>query len=170
MQLDRPPYGTNMAFKKEVFVRYGGFRIDLGPRPGSELRSEDTEFGYRLLAGGERLRYVPSAVVYHEVPESRVRKEFFLAWWYDFGRARILEVGVRPKILGLSRHYFSLPNNILRVLPSKAIGWLLSLDPKRRFFNQCMTWSTAGRIVEIWRQSHQPAGPCKMESARDALR
>jgi glycosyltransferase involved in cell wall biosynthesis len=170
MQLDRPPYGTNMAFKKEVFLKYGGFRIDMGPRPGSELRSEDTELGCRLLTGGERLRYVPSAVVYHEVPESRIRKEFFLAWWYDFGRARILEVGVRPKIWGISRRYISLPNNILRVLPSKALRWLFSSNPKQRFFNKCMTWSTVGRIVEIWRQSPQPTEACKMESVRDALR
>jgi glycosyltransferase involved in cell wall biosynthesis len=170
LQLDRPPYGTNMAFNKEVFAKYGDFRIDMGPCPGSELRSEDTEFGSRLLAAEERLLYVPSAVVYHEVAESRVRKEFFLAWWYDFGRARILEVGVRPKIWGISRHYLSLPNNILKVLPSKALRWLFSLNPQQRFFNKCMTWSTVGRIVEIWRQSRQPTEAYKMQSARGAMR
>ena len=90
-ELKEAPYGTNMAYRKEMFTRYGGFRIDLGPRPGSELRNEDTEFGGRVLAGGERLRYVPSAVVYHPVPEERVRKGFFRARWFAVGRSQMRE-------------------------------------------------------------------------------
>src|SRR5438445_7610660 len=61
-ELSEPPFGTNMAFRKSMFEKYGGFRTDLGPRPGSEIRSEDSEFGGRLLAAGERLRYEPSAL------------------------------------------------------------------------------------------------------------
>jgi glycosyltransferase involved in cell wall biosynthesis len=73
-ELTESPFGTNMAFHKKMFEKYGGFRTDLGPRPGSEIRSEDTEFGRRLLVAGERLYYEPSAVVYHSIPPSRVRK------------------------------------------------------------------------------------------------
>src|SRR5215469_9996100 len=40
--LDQSPFGTNMAFRRSVFEKYGGFRTDLGPRPGSEIRNEDT--------------------------------------------------------------------------------------------------------------------------------
>ena len=35
--LDRPPIGANMAFRKEMFEKYGGFREDLGPRLAVEL-------------------------------------------------------------------------------------------------------------------------------------
>src|SRR5678816_2302696 len=35
--LREPPFGTNMAFRKEMFERYGRFRTDLGPRPDSEI-------------------------------------------------------------------------------------------------------------------------------------
>ena len=85
--LSEPPFGNNMAFQKKMFNKYGCFRTDLGPQPGSEIRSEDTEFGGRLLAAGERLRYEPSAVVYHSVPENRLQKKYFLAWWFDKARA-----------------------------------------------------------------------------------
>src|ERR1039458_7067822 len=34
--LRRPPYGANMAFRREVFEKYGDFRTDLG-RSGSNL-------------------------------------------------------------------------------------------------------------------------------------
>jgi len=72
-ELKDPPFGANMAFRKEMFARYGPFRTDLGPFPNNKIGFEDTEFGRRLMAGGERLRYIPTAVVYHEVPEYRVR-------------------------------------------------------------------------------------------------
>jgi glucosyl-dolichyl phosphate glucuronosyltransferase len=143
-ELKDPPYGTNMAFRKEMFDRYGHFRTDLGPRPGSEMRCEDTEFGRRLMAGGERLRYVPSAVVYHEIHENRAHKEFFLAWWFEFGRGTVREnernltAGQIFKVLG-------------RALLT-ALGWILSFDPQRRFYCKGQVWFAAGKLVEARRQ------------------
>jgi glycosyltransferase involved in cell wall biosynthesis len=148
--LDLPPYGTNMAFRREMFEKHGYFRTDLGPRPGSDIRNEDTEFGWRLIRAGERLVYVPSAVVYHEVPKNRIKKEYFLKWWFAFGRARIREAGIRPDILGIRRHYFSIPNNMVRVLVPRVIRWWTSVNPQQRFYCKCMVWSVAGRIVEMF--------------------
>src|ERR1017187_5557188 len=76
--LSKPPIGNNMAFRKRVFKKYGGFRTDLGPTPGSEIRYEDTEFGSRVMNGGEKILYVPSAVVRHDVEERRLKKSYFL--------------------------------------------------------------------------------------------
>jgi len=78
--LDRPPFGTNMAFTKDMFEKYGLFRTDLGPSPTREIArpNEDTEFGRRLIAAGERLRYEPSAVVCHPTPQHRLQKAYFL--------------------------------------------------------------------------------------------
>ena len=92
-ELLEPLFGNNMAYRREVFEKYGGFRTELGPRPGSEIRSEDTELGQRLLSARERLRYEPSAIVYHAVPPNRIQKSYFLAWWFDKGRAEIRELG-----------------------------------------------------------------------------
>jgi len=36
-ELDRAPYGANMAYRKEMFEKYGGFRTDLGRCAGSML-------------------------------------------------------------------------------------------------------------------------------------
>src|SRR5262249_53629231 len=94
--LDEPPFGANMAFKKALFEKYGGFRTDLGPRPGSEIRGEDTEFGSRILAAGERLRYEPAAVVHHPVPTKRAKRAYYLAWWFDKGRADVRQHGIEP--------------------------------------------------------------------------
>ena len=150
-QLDRPPYGANMAFQKRVFAKYGGFRTDLGPQPGSQIRNEDTEFGRRLMAAGERLRYEPSAVVYHPVLQDRVRKEYFLAWWFDYGRALIREKGKRPPVWRIPRHYLSIPKIIGRYLSVRVLQWMCSVNPQRRFCNKCWAWIMAGQIVETYR-------------------
>jgi glucosyl-dolichyl phosphate glucuronosyltransferase len=161
-ELKDPPYGANMAFRKEMFDRYGEFRTDLGPRPASEMRFEDTEFGRRLMAGGERLRYVPSAVVYHEVHESRVRKEFFLAWWFDFGRGFIRETGGRQS-----------PREILKILARMLLAtprWLVTLDSQSRFYRKCRIWYEAGKIVEVRQQAKRTAAPRAPREALDRPR
>src|SRR5207253_4103518 len=93
-ELKESPFGANMAFRKAMFARYGGFRTDLGRQPDSLMSSEESEFGARLLAGGERFRYEPSAVVYHPVSETRVQKEYFLKWWFHKGRSHIRVSGI----------------------------------------------------------------------------
>jgi glycosyltransferase involved in cell wall biosynthesis len=153
--LGKPPVGTNMAYRKEMFEKYGGFREDLGPRPGSELRSEDTEFGRRLMAAGERLGYVPSAVVYHEISENRVRKEFFLAWWFAFGRGFIRETRMIPG----TTEILKIIARIILTTPK----WVLGLDSQRRFYCKCRVWYETGKIVEVYhlvlRGSEKPALP-----------
>jgi len=150
-ELREPPFGTNMAFRKEMFSKYGVFRTDLGPQPGSEIRSEDTEFGSRLLSGGERLWYEPSAVVYHPVSHDRLREAYFLRWWFDKARADIREHGI-PKD---TRWYVAgIPVYLLRRLCTWAARWMCSIDSRRRFSSKLNVWKAAGMIEECRRQSN----------------
>jgi GT2 family glycosyltransferase/SAM-dependent methyltransferase len=55
--------GANMAFRREVFERVGGFDERLGA--GASGCSEDSELWYRLLADGGAIEYEPAAVVFH---------------------------------------------------------------------------------------------------------
>ena len=141
-ELKKPPFGANMAFRKSMFEKYGGFRPDLGRCGSSLIGNEDTEFGRRLLAAGERLRYEPSAVVYHPVPRERLNKKYFLAWWFAYGRAMFRQTGKRPPVWGIPRHYVSIVSRTLRWLSSSR------LDPKRRFFWKCRIWEAAGELFE----------------------
>jgi glucosyl-dolichyl phosphate glucuronosyltransferase len=150
-ELKDPPFGANMAFRKEMFARYGHFRTDLGPFPNNKLGFEDTEFGRRLMAGGERLCYIPTAVVYHEVPEYRVRKEFLLTWWFDFGRGSVRETGKRP---GTTEMLKILTRALLTTLQ-----WALTFNSQRRFYRKCRIWYAAGKIVEIYQQARSENPP-----------
>ena len=143
-ELKEPPHGGNMAFRKEMFDKHGLFRTDLGPFPGSKIGFEDTEFGRRLITRGEHLYYVPTAIVFHEINETRIRKDYFLAWWFDFGRGSVREIG---KSLTAWRILKILARTLLTVLQ-----WLLAFDPRRRFYRKCRVWYGAGKLVEGFRQ------------------
>jgi glycosyltransferase involved in cell wall biosynthesis len=157
-----PPFGTNMAFRKAMFDKYGGFRNDLGPRPGCEIRSEDTEFGGRLLAAGEHLRYEPSAVVYHAVPQSRVRKEYFLRWWFDKARADIRVFGVPSDTKWFVA---GIPLYLFRRFLVWTLRWMIAIEPAARFDCKLKVWQAAGCILECYRR---PSGAGKHRSACNA--
>jgi glycosyltransferase involved in cell wall biosynthesis len=164
-ELTEAPFGTNMAFRRGVFEKYGGFRTDLGPRPGNKIRSEDTEFGNRLLAAGERLRYEPSAVVYHEIPESRLQKKYFLAWWFDKVRADIRAFGIPRNV---TWYVAGIPLVLFPRLIVWTLRWTVAVKPSRRFSCKLKVWKLAGEILECYRQSRYTHSQC--EAKLDPLR
>lgn len=149
-QLKEPPIGTNMAFRKPMFEKYGGFRTDLGRTRSGLMSNEDTEFGCRLLAAGERLRYEPSAVVYHPVPENRIQRKYFESWWFNKGRSTVRQFGVRP---GTKYFVAGIPLYLFRRLAVWTLKWMVAVDPVRRFSNKLNAWTNAGEILECYRQS-----------------
>jgi hypothetical protein len=136
-----------------MFAKYGAFRTDLGPSPKGETPrpNEDTEFGQRLIDGGERLFYEPSAIVFHPVPESRLQQSYFLDWWFDKGRAETRAFGVPKegtKICGV-------PVLSLRRFIAWNVRWMLAARPRRRFDSKLKVWTLAGEILESRRISRQ---------------
>lgn len=150
VQLTEAPVGANMAFRRDVFEKYGLFRTDLGRRGNSLLSCEDSEFGDRLLAGGEKLRYEPAAVVYHPVPENRLTKQYLLSWSYWNGRSDVVLSGI-PK----QAKWFiaGVPLYLFRRLARWSVEWLLSVRPSKRFTRRLIVWSIAGSISECHRSS-----------------
>jgi glucosyl-dolichyl phosphate glucuronosyltransferase len=147
IQLNKSPYGANMAFRRTMFEKYGGFRTDLGPRPGSEIRNEDTEFGTRLVVASEQLLYEPAAVVHHLVSESRVRKKYFLAWWFDKGRADIREIGIKADVRWFWR---GVPLYLVRHFIVWGVRWMLAFEPRKRFDYKLKMWRRMGEIHECF--------------------
>jgi GT2 family glycosyltransferase len=149
-ELTRPPFGTNMAFRKSMFETYGCFRTDLGLCANNLLSNEDTEFGRRLMVAGERLRYEPSAVVYHPVAPERISKKYFLDWWFDEGRASVRAFGVRP---GTKWCVAGIPLYLVRSLVLWTMRWMVSFEPRARFYHKIAVWGKLGRIAECHRIS-----------------
>jgi GT2 family glycosyltransferase len=83
----------NMAFRREVFERVGGF--DESFQYGSDI-----DFSWRLTGAGTRIRYVPGAVVVHDWGNSRRQTRRAVA----YGRARAQLYRKHPdRIVGMLR-------------------------------------------------------------------
>jgi glucosyl-dolichyl phosphate glucuronosyltransferase len=147
-ELREPPFGANMAFRKEVFTKLGGFRIDLGRSGANMISNEDTEFGRRVLAAGLRIRYEPSALIYHPVEERRLRKDYFLSWWFNKGRSDSRERGNQPD----GKSFFGISSRGFRSLVAEAVSWTVAVEPSRRFGHKLAVWNSAGQIYESYHQ------------------
>ena len=144
-ELKEAPFGTNMAFRKEMFLKHGDFRTDLGPQPGSEIRNEDTEFGERLLARGERFFYEPAALVRHSVQRERIRKTYFLTWWYDKARSEVRQEGIPSPT---KWYIFGVPLYMFRRLCVWTFRWWFAFNPGKRFSCKLNVWRIAGVVKE----------------------
>ena len=73
------PIGANMAIRRHVLDRIGGWNPDLGKLKNTLRTGEDHEFALRLLAAGFAGVYEPEASVLHRVPADRLRLSYFAA-------------------------------------------------------------------------------------------
>jgi glycosyltransferase involved in cell wall biosynthesis len=150
-QINVPPLGANSAFRKEIFEKYGLFRLDLGVRGCQHtITCDDTDFGDRLIRAGEKIIYDPEVVIYHPVDPKRTTKKYFISWYYYNGvsltrTAGLPEIG--PSCFGVPRWYF-------RDLLSNSAAWLFTFDGKRRFQNKLQVAKSIGTIVESYRLAH----------------
>jgi len=149
-----PPLGANSAFRKEIFEKYGLFRLDLGVRGTKHtITCDDTEFGERLIRAGERIIYDPEAIIYHPVDPKRTTKKYFISWYYYNGVSLTRTAGlpqVGASCFGVPRWYF-------RDLLSNLTAWLFTFEGRRRFHNKLQVSKSIGTIVESYRLAHSKA-------------
>ncbi len=150
MQIGIPPLGANSAFRKEVFGKYGLFRTDLGVKGNHHtVTCDDWEFGERLLGGGEKIMYCPTAIVYHPVDPARATKSYFLSWYYHNGVSLTRTAGLPKEGI----FWFGVPRWLYRELLANLAKWMLTLQGNRRFHHKLRTFRSVGNIVESWRLS-----------------
>ena len=98
----RVPLGVNMAVRRRLIERIGGFHPELGRRGRSLLGQEQAEFFARGRAFGARGQYVPAMELHHHVPANRLTKKYFWRWWYWKGVSRARVDGMHQRTeLGL---------------------------------------------------------------------
>lgn len=86
----RNVWSGNMAVRTDVFREIAGFRTDFGKR-GAESQPEDTDLCIRMAAqSGGIWKYVPTAVINHEVPAERASLSFFVRRCFSEGAGKAL--------------------------------------------------------------------------------
>jgi glycosyltransferase involved in cell wall biosynthesis len=148
----RVPLGANMAVRRELIDRIGGFDPGLGRRGNSLLGQEQAEFFCRSRAIGARGLYVPGMSLHHHVPARRLTRDYFRRWWYWKGVARsrldrhhpVTELGVDlatvPRIAGVPRF---MVGSAIRDLSGWLSAWL-ARDAVRRMRHEAMLCYFAG--------------------------
>lgn len=113
------PLGANMAARRELFDKVGGFKAELGRSSGRlVLGQEVPEWLARVRAAGYTGMYLPAMRVHHHIPSRRLTRAYFRKWWFGKGVSRsameaaqpITELGVdlrqTPHVLGLPRFMY----------------------------------------------------------------
>jgi len=81
-------WGPNMAFRREVFERAGGFDPQLGLVGNRLFRGEDVDLVERALELGLPLAYDAALMVFHRIGADRMRRGYFRRLSYDNGEGR----------------------------------------------------------------------------------
>lgn len=87
------PYGANIAFRRDVLTRLGGFPTCLGRRGRLMISNEETYVLRRLRQGGLRVRFTPDLVVYHEIDRARLNPVWLVGRQYWSGVSEAVMLG-----------------------------------------------------------------------------
>jgi glycosyltransferase involved in cell wall biosynthesis len=155
------PLGANMAARRELFQKIGGFRADLGRTGGRlVLGQEVPELLMRARGAGLRGMYVPAMEVHHHVPATRLTPAYFRRWWFGKGVSRaalehmqpVTELGID---LGKTPHFLGVPRYMYGAVLRDGIRMVRERLAGRRaasFRHQMMVAFFAGYFRARWRE------------------
>jgi len=125
----RNTFGSNLSFRRDLFLELGGFDAAIGGRQGDRnLQGGETELCARLRAEhGAGVYYTPDAVVAHKIFDYRTDPEWLVrrAFWQGYSK-RGMETLV-PESTGEERAF--LGDLLTRFVPGRIAG--LVRDPSR---------------------------------------
>jgi GT2 family glycosyltransferase len=154
--------GANMALRREVFDKIGGFDERLGA--GAAGCSEDSEFWYRILHAGGVCRYEPGAIVYHfhrrtmEGLRAQIR-----AYIRGYAAALLVqhertgEWGNLHRVLSLPRHFVK--QGLRRLAGRRTASTCLWLEELYGFLEGISYYGTAPRTSTSPGYLSNPTGP-----------
>jgi glycosyltransferase involved in cell wall biosynthesis len=129
----RNTFGSNISFRRSVFLNLGGFDANIGGRKGdANLQGGETELCARMQAAyGHGVYYTPDARVAHKVFAYRTSLPWLLdrAFWQGYSKRAMAvlvaeSTGAESAFLG---HLFrsSIPRRIRSLLASPSVPKLL---------------------------------------------
>jgi glycosyltransferase involved in cell wall biosynthesis len=129
----RNTFGSNISFRREVFLDLGGFDPDIGGRQGdANLQGGETELCARMDAEhGHGVYYTPDAEVAHKVFDYRTDPEWLLdrAFWQGYSK-RGMEVLV-PEVDATGAESDFLGTLLVDAVPARLRGLAASPSVER---------------------------------------
>jgi glycosyltransferase involved in cell wall biosynthesis len=153
------PLGANMAVRRHVVDRIGGWNPSLGKLQGTLRTGEDHEFALRMTDAGFVGVYEPAAYVHHRVPADRLRLAYFHRWFYDNG---IVHSGLDQQYPPTDRYLLKVPRYLWRQLVKDVMlmaGGIVRLDAGRAVAGEMRLAWFAGYIRGCWDRWRAGEGP-----------
>jgi glycosyltransferase involved in cell wall biosynthesis len=148
------PFGANMAFRREVFARFGVFDVTRGRRGDILASGEDGELFARILAGGCKVMYFGNAQVHHAVEGFRLTKRYFRRWRYQTSRNLAQSRGFpgNRRVHGVPLYLYP---QLLRAIGRAFVARFL--DPAdEAFYKEIIAWHFLGSIGGLWHSRKAP--------------
>ena len=144
------PVGANMAFKRELFIKFGSFRTDIGPGTGT-IVGEDTEFCTRFIKDPNvNTLYCGKAIIFHPVEKSRMTLKYYLKWKFASGRSEAIASRLHNKIFPM---VFWCPRFLVRKFLEDFIFLLFTSFNRRRFLKYSLSLScNLGAIFQFTKE------------------
>jgi len=145
------PLGANMAVRRHVLDRVGGWNPALGKLQGTLRTGEDHELSLKMIEAGFIGVYEPGACVQHRVPSDRLRFSYFQRWYYENGA---IEAGLEQDYPSTTRYLLSIPRYLWRQLIADAVAMLLGIvtfDIRRAAAGELRLAWFAGYLRARWR-------------------
>jgi len=144
------PIGANMSFKKAIFEKYGNFDTKAGFIGGKKTfgAGEDTEFVRRLLKNGEKVLYVPSIKVTHNVLSERLNKKYIRKWFFQSGK----KIALSEEYANSSRFFMKIPFWLFKEFFYCILDYIkniLKFNSKNRFYSEVQVIKILGGFYEI---------------------
>lgn len=137
--------GGNHGFRRVVIEQYGGYDPALGRTGSVLLAGEEKDFYIRLKGGGERIVYLPDAVIYHLINPERLTRDYFTRLCRNIGRSERL----RTRALSGAAYAKRLFMEAVKWGGATVLscGYLLLLHPSKAHYLIIMRWQiTAGLL------------------------
>jgi glycosyltransferase involved in cell wall biosynthesis len=132
------PLGANMAVRRHVVDRVGGWNTTLGKLQGTLRTGEDHEFALRMTSAGFVGVYEPSASVQHRVPGERLQLSYFRRWFYDNGA---IEASLEDRYPTTAKYLGKVPRHL----------WRQSLDDVLRLLLAAVTGDRRTAVARFMR-------------------
>lgn len=97
---ERYPRGGNFAIRRTMVDHYGRFNTALGRKGNLALGGEEKDLLGRLARGGERIYYLPEAIIHHIIPDGKVTDRYFEELTRKIGVSERIRTKGRPAYLG----------------------------------------------------------------------
>lgn len=165
---------SNLAFRRRVFDRIGGFSPDFP-------RGQDHELQLRFWLAGGRAIYSPHLVVHTEVPAARMTKRYHRRWHTLNGRVcarmhlkeRTAPDGSLRSAEAVGRPVFGVPGFLFRAVTNAAWRWAAGLargNPSAAFARELAIRHFVGYILERRAEARSGSPGSRLPLLRRAMR